>query len=503
MKSSVPGKKTWRAAAAGALTGLLVGSCAEVAPPPPAPPPPGVAASSLQGLPPGFADLAVRLRPSVVHVRAWRSGSPPRKGVDEGGLSADLREFFDRLFGTPGESGAEERGGLPPGGSGTGFFINAKGEVLTNHHVVEGTESIQVRLYGGEWLDARLVGADPRTDLALLRVKDGRSFPGARLGDSDLVRVGDWVLAIGNPFGLEETVTAGILSAKGRSLGGGDFNDYLQTDAPIHAGNSGGPLFNLQGEVIGVNTAVVKEATGIGFAIPINLVRRLLPDLRGYGRARRGWIGVSVQDLDSDLFRHFGVPPAEGVLITHVQAGGPAAEAGLRPGDVILTLGGSSLGGSEDFGRLLERAAIGAPTDLQLIRGGKRTTVRVTVRELHEATPAPQRPPQPAPLFHPPLGVDLRPLTPAMAGRLGLEDPAGLIVATVDPESPADRAGVKRGDVIRSVGLQAVRTLEGVQEILRGQKGAEILVLIQRGDRRFFTLLNLAPVTARTGKPGL
>jgi serine protease Do len=441
--------------------------------------------------------LANRLRPSVVHVNARIPGVRARRGGPTGGLSTDLKEFFDRMFENPGGAGPDETAAAenpPSGGSGTGFLIGARGEILTNHHVVEGAAEIRVRLYGGEWREASLVGADPLTDLALLRIRPERPLPGARLGDSAGARVGEWVLAIGNPFGLEETVTAGILSAKGRALEGAIFSGYLQTDAPIHRGNSGGPLMNLRGEVIGVNTAVVSGAPGIGFVIPINLVKRLLPDLRAHGRVRRGWIGVSIQELDPDLARYFKLPRAGGGLIARVWEGGPAGRAGLRAGDVILSLGGLRLRGSQDFGRALARAGIGAHTTLQVFRGGESLVIQVMVRELRESRTAskigPSKPARPA---HPPFGLDLRPLSSSMASRLGLEDPAGLIVAAVDPGSAADRAGVRRGDIVRSIGLQAVRSEKGFREILRGLKGEKTLLLIQRGDQRIFLLLEIAP----------
>ena len=505
MKPPSP-RTIWNLAIVGILAGLVLGSCAPVAPPPPQRERPSGEKALRPPLAPRFAELAARLRPSVVHVRARRPGAPRRRGLETGGLSTDLREFFKRLFGNRRESAPQEPGEAGDdslGGTGTGFLIGSEGEILTNHHVVEGADQIRVRLYEGEWLEARVVGADPRTDLALLRVKTQRPLRGASLGDSGRVRVGEWVLAIGNPFGLEETVTAGILSAKGRALGSAVFTGYLQTDAPIHAGNSGGPLLNLKGEVIGVNTAVAREATGIGFAIPINLVRRLLPDLRKHGRVRRGWIGVSVQDVDPGLRRHFKLPGAAGVLITHLQAKGPATKGGLRPGDVILSLGGFPLRGSEDFGRALERAPIGVPAKLEVIRGGKKLNVSVTVRELKVSRPASIRPAKPVSLRHPPLGLELRPLSPQMADRMGLEDPAGLIAATVDPGGPADRAGVRRGDVIRSIGLRAVRTLKGFREILKGLKGPKILVLIQRSDQHFFTLLDVFPGEVKALKPAL
>ena len=246
-----------------------------------------------------------------------------------------------------------------------------------------------------------------------------------------------------------------------------------------------------------MNTAVVSGAPGIGFAIPINLVRRLLPDFRAHGRIRRGWIGVSIQEMAPDLARYFRLPRAGGgggVLIARVREGGPAGRAGLRAGDVILSLGGLPLRGSQDFGRALARAGIGAPTPLQVFRGGESLVIPVMVRELRESrTTSKIGPSKPAKPAHPPFGLELRPLSPSMAFRLGLEDPAGLIVAGVDPGSAADRAGVRRGDIVRSIGLQAVRSEKGIQEILQGLKGGETLLLIQRGDQRIFLLLKIAP----------
>jgi serine protease Do len=419
------------------------------------------------------------------------------------GLSTDLREFFGRIFEEQGERVPGEPENTPIAslaGIGTGFLIGAGGEILTNNHVVEGADEIQVRLSEGQWLHADVVGVDPFTDLALLRVETEKPLPGVRFGDSNKVNVGEWVLAIGNPFGLEETVTAGILSAKGRTLEGSNFNGYLQTDAPIHSGNSGGPLFNLEGEVIGVNTAVVTEASGIGFAIPINLVRGLLPDLRRYGRVRRGWIGVSIQDVTPELRQYFKVGRKGGVVITRVQANGPAWMAGLRPGDILLSMGGITLNKSEDYGRVLKGTPIGVLSEMEIIRTGKRMKTEVIVRELKGSRSVRAKRPRTVQLRYPPYGLGLRQLSPGLAERMGLSDPAGLIVDVVEPGSPADRAGMRRGDVVRGVDLQSVRTLDGFQVILRGIQGREALFLIQRGDQRFFTLLKVLTNTVHRHK---
>jgi len=476
-------KMTWNRVGLCILCGLILTACAPNWP----------------SSPSGFSGLAAQLRPSVVHIRAHKPGA---SSVGEG-LSIDMREFFGRIF--------EERGERVPGepedtpiaslaGIGTGFLIGTKGEILTNHHVVEGADEIEVRLSEGQWLHAHVTGADPFTDLALLRVDAEKSLAGVQFGDSNKVNVGEWVLAIGNPFGLEETVTAGILSAKGRTLEGSNFNGYLQTDAPIHSGNSGGPLFNLEGKVIGVNTAVVTEASGSGFAIPINLVRELLPDLRKYGRVRRGWIGVSIQDFTPELREYFKVARRGGVLITRVQNKGPAWMAGLRPGDVLLSMGGIPLRQSEDYGRVLKSAPIGVLSDMVILRTGKRMKTGVIVRELKGARSVLTKRPRAVRLRYPPYGLGLRQLSPGLAERMGLSDPAGLIVDVVEPGSPADKAGMRRGDVVRGVDLQSVRTLDGFQGILRRIQGREALFLIQRGDQRFFTLLKVPTNTVQRHK---
>ncbi len=468
LSSPVSSKRLVRGLGWGVLLGLW--ACAATPPQEPLP---------LVFPPVSLADLADQLKPLVVHVRTY-AGSQTERSLQDTGPSQDLREFFRPFSGPP---FSEE---VPAGGTGAGFLIDPDGFILTNHHVVQGAEQITVRLANGRELPARLVGDDPRTDLALLKVEAAQKLPAAQLGNSDKLRVGDGVLAIGHPFGLEQTLTAGIVSAKGRVLGIGSFDDFIQTDASLRAGSSGGPLFNLQGEVVGVNTAIVPEASGIGFAIPVNLVKHLLPDLKIGRRVRRGWIGIAVQDLQEEVVLHLDLDSTEGALVTEVIEGGPAEEAGFHPGDVILESGGVQVTQSQNILRAIAEAPVGATLALRVFRAGKRFELEVQIEELREV---PSFRPRRRPPSHLPLGLDLKPITSQITEQLDLKDPAGLFVRAVDEEGPAYRVGVQPGDVLRAVNLEAVRTVEAYEAILTAAKGPTVLLLLEREHQRFFRVV--------------
>jgi serine protease Do len=292
-----------------------------------------------------------------------------------------MREFFERYFGE-GAPREEPRQSL-----GSGLIVEADGYILTNNHVVENARMIMVRLSDEREYEARVVGRGPRTDLALLRIPDGRPLPTVKLGDSDRLRVGDWVLAIGNPFGLEQTVTAGIVSAKGRVIGAGPYDDFIQTDAPINPGNSGGPLFNTQGEVVGINSAIFSQSggsVGIGFAIPINLAKELVPQLKAKGRITRAWLGVGIAPVTPELAQKLGRAGRDGALIAEVVSNGPAARAGIRPGDVIVALQGRPIRRGDELPRATARAPVGSDVELRVFRDGKELTVTVPLGELPE-----------------------------------------------------------------------------------------------------------------------
>ncbi|MBI1734303.1 MAG: trypsin-like peptidase domain-containing protein [Candidatus Rokubacteria bacterium] len=332
---------------------------------------PVVMAVPAGGRPDSFADIADAVRPVVVNVATLQATRGPR-GTDP------VREFLERYFGQT----------LPPEeprqSLGSGLIVNAEGLILTNNHVVENARMIMVRLSEDEEYDARVVGRDPPTDLALLKVDARRRLPAARLGDSDVLRVGDWVLAVGSPFGLEQTVTAGIVSAKGRVIGAGPYDDFIQTDAAVNPGNSGGPLVNTRGEVVGINSAIFSEtggSVGIGFAIPINLAKELVPQLEAQGRVVRGWLGVAIASVSPELAKRLG-RGREGALVTEVVRNGPAARSGVRPGDVIVVFGGTTLRRASDLPRLTARAPAGSEVEIALLRDGREQTVKVRLGEL-------------------------------------------------------------------------------------------------------------------------
>ena len=327
-----------------------------------------------QARPDSFTAVVDAARPAVVNISTLRG---QRTGQDP------VREFLERYFG---ERIPEE----PTQSLGSGVIIDPSGLVLTNNHVIEGARMIMVRLADEREIEAQVVGRDPRTDLALLRLRDRGEFPTARLGDSDAVRVGEWVVAIGNPFGLEQTVTAGIVSAKGRVIGAGPYDDFIQTDAAINPGNSGGPLLNTRGEVVGINSAIFSQtggSVGIGFAIPINLAKDLIPQLKAKGRVPRGWLGVAIAPVTPDLAKKLGRPSRDGALIAEVVPNGPAARAGIRTGDVIVNFQGRAIRRADELPRLTAKAEVGSEVELKLLRGGKEIAAKVKLGELPEQGP--------------------------------------------------------------------------------------------------------------------
>jgi serine protease Do len=351
----------------------------------PAPPPawsaaPGTAQAPSPGVVDGRPDFAAMVdatRPAVVNISTTQAGHGGRGAP----LADPLREFLERYFGE--QLPREE----PRRSLGSGLIVEPDGYVLTNNHVIENAQTIMVRLADEEEFEARVVGRDPRTDLALLKIQGRREFPVARLGDSDSLRVGEWVLAIGNPFGLEQTVTAGIVSAKGRVIGAGPYDDFIQTDAAINPGNSGGPLFNTRGDVVGVNTAIFSQtggSVGIGFAIPINLAKELIPQLKAKGRVARAWLGVGIGPVTAELAKKLGRAGRDGALVAEVVPNGPAARAGVRPGDLVVAFRGKPIRRADELPRLTAKAPVGSDVELSLWRDGKEQAVTVRLGELPE-----------------------------------------------------------------------------------------------------------------------
>ncbi len=417
-----------------------------------------------------FSAVADAIKPAVINITTLSRGGPAGRTPFEEYFG---EEFFRRFFGE-----VPER--IPQRSLGSGVIVDPTGIALTNAHVVERATDIEVITLDGSKHRARVIGLDRKTDLAVLKLDDGRaSFRYARLGDSDRVQVGDWVIAVGSPFGLQSTVTAGIISAKARRIEQGPFDDFLQTDAAINPGNSGGPLVNMQGEVIGINTAIVAGGTGIGFAIPSNLARKIYTELRDKGRVTRGWLGVSIQPLTPDLAREFGARQSKGVLVNEVVPESPAAKAGLQRGDILLEFDGKKMEAPADLQRAVGLSAPDHVARLKVWREQKELSLQVKIGQAPDEREA-QR--QLGGRARSLLGLEVRPITPELAARLGLPSADGVFVSRVEEGSSAAEAGVQRGDVIRQVNRQNVRTVADFARLTRGLKdGDRLTLLLQRG----------------------
>jgi len=427
--------------------------------------------------PPSFAVIAKKTMPVVVNI-ATASQRSARSGSND-----PIEDFFSRLFGeaVPRENNLRSLG--------SGILINKDGEILTNYHVVRYADTIKVKLADQSEHEARLIGKDDRTDLALIKIrKSTGNFPFAKLGTSAQLDVGDWVMAIGNPFGLEHTVTAGIVSAKGRVIGAGPYDNFIQTDASINPGNSGGPLINAAGEVVGVNSAIFSQSggnVGIGFAIPIDLAKKVVEQLRKNGRVVRGWLGVRAQDVTPAIAQSLGLTrsPGEMAVVTEVTENSPAADAGVKTGDIIVEFNGKPVPKSHDFPGVIADTPPGQRITLKIIHEKKEQTVAVKIGELADEND----PNQQLEARDPELGLRVQRITPEAARRLGLTSSRGVLVIEVLPGSPADQVGVEPADVIREVNQRPVTNVKDFERATRqGRRGDRILLLVQRGDNAVF-----------------
>jgi Do/DeqQ family serine protease len=423
-----------------------------------------------------FSRVAEQASPSVVSIQVEIKRAQPNFGF-----------FFPFGGGMPGDGG----GGVQKGG-GSGMVLTADGAILTNNHVVDGATRIEVAFQDGRRMPAKVVGVDPATDLAVLKV-DAKGLPAVKFADSDAARVGEWVIAIGSPFGLDYSITAGVLSAKGRGgMGANEIEDYLQTDASINPGNSGGPLIDLDGQVLGINTMIIGHASGIGFAIPSNLARKVAMDLLQKGDVSRAWIGVSYQELTPELASSFGVQRTRGALVNEVMANGPAAKAGIRAGDIITDIQGREVREGRDLLRAVLQYPVGEKLAVTVLRDGGTQKITVTTaarpdqREARAGGAAkPGKQGQAKPQHS--RGLDITELTPEIARRIGYQGQGGVVVANVIPGSAADRAGLMRGDVIEEVNKKAVGSPQKLEELLGG---AKVLLKVHRQGGTFFAALS-------------
>lgn len=429
----------------------------------------------------GFSTLAEHVMPAVVSVDVQFEQTASSMN-DTQNMPDQFREFFDQFpqfrDRLPDRQPQTRRGMA----QGSGFVISADGYVVTNNHVVKDAEKVQLRFQDGEEYDAKVIGTDPKTDLALLKIEANKTFPYVSLASNE-AKVGDWVMAVGNPFGLGGTVTAGIVSARGRDIGSGPYDDYLQIDASINKGNSGGPAFNLQGEVIGVNTAIFSPSggsVGIGFAIPASIVKTVVDDLKGDGKVTRGWLGVQIQPVTDDLAESMGLKEAKGAIVADVTADSPALKAGFKQGDVILKADGKDIGNARDLSLTVAGLVPGNKVPFEIIRDGKPETVSVTIGTM------PGEPQQQAAVGKPVGKLDLADLGLEV---MPAEDGEGLRISQLDPNSAAADKGLKPGDVILEIGGKHVTSPDAAQQALAGAKGKNVLLLVRSGDnQRYITL---------------
>jgi Do/DeqQ family serine protease len=442
-----------------------------------------------------FVSVSERVTPAVVHIDATpkespRERAPQTRDPREQLTPPERREFerrFREFFGDDFERFFRQRPERPERrearSQGSGVIVDKSGVILTNNHLIENAADIEVRLSDKRKFKAKVAGRDPKSDLAVLRIEGDGEFPTAELGDSDRLRIGQWAVAVGNPFGLDRTVTVGIISATGRrDIGVTAYESFIQTDAAINPGNSGGPLVNLDGKVIGINTAIVSVGQGIGFAIPANMARRVLPQLLATGRVTRGWLGVRIQALTEDLAPSFGAKEGEGVLVADVMPGGPAEAGGLRSGDVILEFEGQPTAEVPDLQRVVADTPPGTAARVTVLREGKRETLSVKVGEM------PADEPVVASGGTERWGLSVQPITPDLARQFKLPPGGGVLVSEVEEGSPAARAGIRPGDAIVEVNRRRVKDLQSFEDAL-GRAEQDVLLFVQREGRSQYVVL--------------
>ncbi|HJV64681.1 MAG TPA: DegQ family serine endoprotease [Geomonas sp.] len=422
----------------------------------------------------GFITLVKSVTPSVVNISTVGKKKLVRPFFEQS-------PFFEDFFGEQSRPRYQRESSL-----GSGFIINKDGYIVTNDHVVRDAETIQVKLSNESVYTGKVVGSDPKTDIAVIKINAKETLQPAVLGDSSKLQVGQWAIAIGNPFGLDRTVTVGVVSATGRSnMGIEAYEDFIQTDASINPGNSGGPLLNIYGEVIGINTAIVASGQGIGFAIPVNMAKQVINQLITKGNVSRGWLGVSIQGVNEEMARSFGLPKAYGALVNDVAAGSPAAKAGIQQGDVITSFGGEKVKDVRQLQRMVGESAIGKKIEVELYREGRSLKTTVTIAPVESAPARPQKQPERAASA---LGLSVEDLGPDMRSR-GV---TGVVVTDLEEGGIAEEAGIQRGDIIVSVNQKKVRSVADYRKAINdaADRGA-VALLVRRGNANIYFALRL------------
>jgi serine protease Do len=427
--------------------------------------------------PKSFSSLAKSASPAVVNIRAEKTvsgGGRVYRHFSKRPFGKDdpFNDFFERFFGEDPLKGHKQRS------LGSGFIIDTDGYIVTNNHVVEDADNIKVKLKNEEEFEATVVGRDPKTDIALIKIKAKKDLPNLATGDSDELMVGQWVVAIGSPFGLEQTVTAGIVSAKGRVIGSGPYDDFIQTDASINPGNSGGPLLNMNGEVVGINTAIIAGGTGIGFAIPINLAKKIIGQLKKDGEVTRGWLGVAIQSLNGELKEYYGVENGAGALVTEIFPGDPADKAGIKVKDIIISVNGKAVKDSRALSSIIADVGVGENVNIVVLRNGKKKVFKANIAKRDDKKLAVTS----SKKGHPSeLGVQVSQLTVEKARRYNISETQGVFVDGVEPGSIGEQAGILHGDIIKEINhLKVLTVSEYMEAIQKIKKGESIQMFIKR-----------------------
>ncbi len=423
--------------------------------------------------PESFSRLADMASPAVVNIRiekTVKSRGPSGRQFqrDPFGRESPFKDFFERFFGEEGQREFRQ----PSVGS--GFIIDKSGYVVTNNHVIENADKIVVKLDDDNEFDAEVVGRDPNTDIALLKIKADRDLPFIKLGDSNKLKIGQWVLAIGSPFGLERTVTAGIVSAKGRVIGSGPYDDFIQTDASINPGNSGGPLLNMDGEVVGINTAIIASATGIGFAIPISLAEGIIAQLKSEGEVTRGWLGVAIQDLTVEMAEYYGLKDRKGVLVADVFKGDPADKAGIQAKDIILEVNDRKIETSRQLTSMIAGLKVGETAKVEVFRDRRIKTFSIKLAKRDDARLSARARPRER-QEEEELGIRVAELTAEMARQFNIEDMTGVVVVDIASDSKGSEAGIQSGDIIKEINHRVIETVDDYKTAIQKTKEGDNL----------------------------